>query len=165
MQKAKRITILIFLLLFVIYFSWTAFMFSMLLNTIPEEVTYFSNNSSLILETLFVFLLPILGLLSIVFNLRIYQSLSIKHSIEILDETRKIRDYKNYFLLNVYFVFSIIFILHVLLRAYKLSEIVAEIGIFNYYLKIQALILFVIVLVGIVFLVDTIKLRKKHIKS
>ncbi|MFN5984543.1 MAG: hypothetical protein ACK479_13835 [Fluviicola sp.] len=136
----------------------------MMFRTINEEVTYFSNNSTLILESIFVFSLPILGLLSIIFNIKIYKSISTKESNVILDDPRKINAYKNYFLLNVYFVFSVVLILHTLLRFYKLVEIINGIG--NYkYLKIQAVILMVIVSLGIIFLVDTIKLRKKHIKS
>lgn len=165
MQKTKRLIILILILLFVLYFSWTFFMFIIMLSTFNNEVTLFKSNSRLILECMFVFSIPILGLMSIIYNFRIFQSLSSIDSQEILDVTVKEKSYKNYFLLNVYFVFSVILILQTSLRIYNLFEIINEVGNFMNYLQIQALILLVIISLGILFLIDSIKLRKKHIKS
>lgn len=165
MQKTKRLIILVLILLFVLYFSWTSIMFISMFYSINEEVTYLTSNSKLILESIFVFSLPILGFMSIIYNFRIFQSLKTKYSNEILDETRTENTYKNYFLLNIYFVFSVILILQTSLRIYNLIEIINEVEIFISYLKTQAIILFVIISLAIIFLVDTIKLRKKHIKS
>ena len=165
MQKTKRLIILVLILLFVLYFSWTSFMFISMFYSINEEVIYLTSNSKLIMECIFVFSLPILGILSITYNFRIFQSLTTKNSNEILDETRTENTYKNYFLLNIYFVFSIILILQTSLRIYNLFELINEVEIYISYLRTQAIILFVIISIAIIFLIDTIKLRKKHIKS
>jgi hypothetical protein len=51
------------------------------------------------------------------------------------------------------------------LRIYNLFELINEVEIYISYLRTQAIILFVIISIAIIFLIDTIKLRKKHIKS